>query len=142
MFFLISGKSRNIVSCEISVHLNGTSRDTSLQKTGVLKRAVTRGSVKETGVRPSTLVCNLVPLGYHNNVIIHLAFHILQIDSFFIHAKDLRSESYFERARASMVLCGRACFCFRLLSLFPHQGRPLQNNFIFRFLGQSSAVEG
>ena len=37
--------------------------------TGALKWAVTRESVKETGVRLSTLVCSLVPLRYHNNII-------------------------------------------------------------------------
>ena len=60
------------VEIENSVHLNRTSRGKSLWKTGALKRAVSGESVKETGVRPSTLVCNLVPFVYHKNVIIHI----------------------------------------------------------------------
>ena len=60
------------VVIENSVHLNRTSRETSFWKTGALKRAVSKVTVKETGVRPSTLVCNLVLFVCHSNVIIHI----------------------------------------------------------------------
>ena len=60
------------VVIENIVHLNRTSRETSCWKTGALKRAVSRVSVKETGVRPSTLACNLVLFVCHNSVIIHI----------------------------------------------------------------------
>ena len=65
------------VVIENSVHLNRTSRETSLWKTGASKRAVSGESVKETGVRPSTLVCNLVLFVCHNDVIIHISVIIL-----------------------------------------------------------------
>ena len=54
------------------VHLNRTSRETSFWKTGALKPAVSKVSVKENGVRPSTLVCNLVLFVRQNSVIIHI----------------------------------------------------------------------
>ena len=60
------------VVIENIVHLNRTSRETSCWKTGALKRAVSRVSVKETGVRPSMLACNLVLFVCHNSVIIHI----------------------------------------------------------------------
>ena len=41
-------------------------------ETGALKRAVSRVSVKETGVRPSMLACNLVLFVFHSSVIIHI----------------------------------------------------------------------
>ena len=63
---------RKPIVIENIVHLNRTSRETSRWETGALKRAVSRVSVKETGVRPSTLACNLVLFVCHNKVIIHI----------------------------------------------------------------------
>ena len=72
-----------------------------LWKTGALKRAVTRGSVKETGVLQSTLVYNLVPLRYRSNAIIHIA---------------RRQSAGLEVRLYAPLLKPKSCNCFRTKS--------------------------
>ena len=56
--------------------------------------------LNETGVRPSTLVCKLVPLRNHNNVIIHINVQDILFGPFMF-IKDLKdSHKIFNVARS------------------------------------------